>query len=116
MSEKGNILIEISTDLIRQFKEKKIPQTEIVRITGKSKGTISKIFNGKHYFSMEDIKSISCELNIPVISIFYSRIYDQVATGDKKLLNTLKTAEERLVENLKGLKELKKSRKKKAAS
>ena len=116
MNTQPNILAEISNDIVAQLEELEISQSEIVKITGKSKGNISKIFNGKHYFSMEDIKAVSCELNIPVISYFYNHIYGQLASDDKTLLKTLSNAEKKLAKNLKELKELKNKTNKKAAS
>ena len=89
------------------MQEMKVPQAEIVRLTGKNKGTISRIFNGKHPFSLDDMQLISCELNIPIISIIYNHMYKDIAADDKSFLKTLKKAEEGLAKNLAALEKMK---------
>ena len=107
---KGQVIEEVSKELVERLQEMQVPQAEIVRLTGKNKGTISRIFNGKHPFSLDDMQLISCELNIPIITMIYNHMYKDIATDDKKFLNTLKKAEEGLAKNLASLEKMKKGK------
>ena len=108
MKDKKNAMQNISKDLVAELQERNIPQIEIARITGKNKGTISKIFNSKSSFTMDDLTAISCELYIPVISIMTKHVYSNLSGDEKKLLKALQNFEINLEENMKTLDNMKK--------
>lgn len=116
MSDKRSILQEISSEFVEAIGKHNIAQSEIARLTGKNKGTISRIFNGTYAFSLDDIKTIASELKIPTIGIITRHLCGELSPEMHNMLQTLEAAETTLCDNLNELQAMKKARGKKAAS
>ncbi len=108
MAEKNNVLLKATQDIVLELKKRNIPQIEIARITEKNKGTISKIFNGKYAFTLDDLSAISCELHIPVISHISKHVYSNLTPYLKKLLKALEQADETFASTMEELDAIKK--------
>ena len=101
MNEKNNIKEKASRIITRRIvnclKKFNISQADVSRCTNKDHGNISKIFNDKRDFSLDDIKALEIKTKIPLSIIVIDVIYGQNEAND--VLDKLKAMKKQIQEH-----------------